>query len=240
MVWKINFYVIFILCFFITFWDLFLSGSCWAHASVSTIADRIKIATKGNDRDVVPSVQVLLNCGTAGSCGGGDIHAAFRWIHFNGIPDVTCQQYVANDGSGECRPEEMCKNCDDKGCWSVSDFTRINVKRYGRVVGDSNIQKEIMLGGPVACYLNANCIKTYKSGVSMYNETSTGEPCHPYVFNHAIQLNGWGTDENGVDYWIGRNSWGTYWGEQGFFRIVRGGAYNPIGCYYAVPEVPQF
>lgn len=48
----------------------------------------------------------------------------------------------------------------------------------------------------------------------MYDHSdTTGGECHPYKFDHAIQLNGWGTDENGTDYWIGRNSWGTYWGE---------------------------
>jgi hypothetical protein len=58
-----------------------------------------------------------------------------------------------------------------------------------------------------------SCLHSYTGGVSMYDHSDvTGGECHPYVFNHAIQLNGWGTDENGVDYWIGRNSWGTYWG----------------------------
>jgi len=206
-------------------------GSCWAHATVSTMADRIKIATNGTHRDVIPSIQVILNCGTAGSCGGGDVHAAFRWIYMNTIPDVTCQQYLATDGT--CTPIETCKNCDHDGtCYAVEKYPAYSISEYGRVIGDENIQKEIMARGPVACYIDANCLSDYTGGVEMY------DTCKPYLFNHAIQLSGWGVDENGVDYWIGRNSWGTYWGESGFFRIVRGGAYDPIGCYWAVPDVP--
>ena len=38
--------------------------------------------------------------------------------------------------------------------------------------------------------------------------------------NHAVVIVGYGT-ENGVDYWKVRNSWGTWWGEAGHFRIKR-------------------
>lgn len=121
---------------------------------MSTIADRIKILTNGDQRDVIPSVQVLLNCGTAGSCGGGDVHAAMRWIHNSTIPDVTCQQYQAKDGT--CTPMDTCMTCDPTlGCYAIENYPKISLSDYGRVVGDDNIQKEIMNRGPVACYINS-------------------------------------------------------------------------------------
>ena len=38
---------------------------------------------------------------------------------------------------------------------------------------------------------------------------------------HAIRIVGWGVD-GGVDYWKIANSWNPFWGEKGYFRIVRG------------------
>ena len=66
-------------------------GSCWAHSAFSSTADGLKIQAKGKDRDVIPSVQALINCGHAGSCNGGNSGAANRYVFNNGIPDVTCQ-----------------------------------------------------------------------------------------------------------------------------------------------------
>jgi cathepsin X len=34
----------------------------------------------------------------------------------------------------------------------------------------------------------------------------------------SVTIVGWGK-ENGIDYWIVRNTWGMYWGENGYFRI---------------------
>jgi hypothetical protein len=81
------------------------------------------------------------------------------------------------------------------------------------------------------CFLYCSCIESYSGGVNMYDhdDINDGE-CHPYVFNHAIQLNGWGTDENGTDYWIGRNSWGTYWGELCWHvRVLNDDKHPPMG-----------
>jgi len=64
---------------------------------------------------------------------------------------------------------------------------------------------------------------SYKSGI--YNGKATlseaNLECNPSKVNHAVLIVGYGVYD-GISYWKIRNSWGSIWGEQGHFRIVRG------------------
>lgn len=67
------------------------------------------------------------------------------------------------------------------------------------------------------------------------------------VLDHAVQLVGYGTDEEtGQHYWLVRNTWTSLWGEKGYIRILReedapcGIDYNPLdgdGCVGGPSEV---
>lgn len=148
----------------------------------------------GTERDIIPSIQALINCGDAGTCQGGDSGAANKWVYKNGIPDVTCQAYEAINK--ECSDINMCMNCDHdttKGCckssswfsffsWfalsslfldsplsaAIKKYPKVQVSEYGTVRGDDNIMSEIYARGPVSAYLNAECIMDYTSGESLY------------------------------------------------------------------------
>ncbi len=141
-------------------------GSCWAHAAYSSIADRMKIKSKDqaySQRDVIPAIQSLINCGNAGSCNGGDSHAAYAWTYKNGgVPDVTCQQYQAKNM--ECTAMNTCQDCSHDqsvGCYAVEKYPKVTISEFGGVKGEKEIMSEILTNGPVACYIDANC--TYLS-----------------------------------------------------------------------------
>lgn len=73
---------------------------------------------------------------------------------------------------------------------------------------------EIYNRGPISCGVYSDPLESYTGGILNYTGKNGS-------IDHEISVVGWGV-ENGVKYWIVRNSWGQPWGELGFFRIVRG------------------
>ena len=52
------------------------------------------------------SLQVLINCEGGGDCDGGNPGGVYEYIHSNGIPDETCQNYeVQTNNSMNTSPE---------------------------------------------------------------------------------------------------------------------------------------
>ena len=158
-------------------------GSCWAHASLSALADRIKIA-RGPDAlgvDVGFSVQALLNCGhnVAGTCGGGSASGTYHFIQERGyIPFDTCQQYLAcsSDRTSEgfcpqvdftCTPINECRTCGTFGepCKAITHIPNGTVAEWGNVIGEKMMRNEIFARGPIACGLDSDPLHTYTKGV---------------------------------------------------------------------------
>ena len=75
--------------------------------------------------------------------------------------------------------------------------------------------EEIMTNGPVEAGFTVYAdFPTYKSGV--YQHTSGKE-----LAGHAVRIVGWGV-ENGVKYQTVINSWNSYWGDKGTFKMWKG------------------
>lgn len=216
-------------------------GSCWAQAASASLADRINIQTGNNFPRAALAVQVLINCQAGGSCNGGSMDGPFAFAHKQGIPDMGCQVYEAkNPDHFSCSDIQKCKNCKwnpdfSQNCWAVPKYTKYKVSQYGSVLGADAMKKELFARGPISCQMMVtNKFEDYTGGI--YHEKSfIASP------NHAISVTGWGKDAtSGTEYWIVRNSWGTQFGENGYFRIQMHKdnlGIDSHSCWWGVPVI---
>ena len=222
-------------------------GSCWAHATLSSLADRIKIDRGGKGIDINLSVQHVLNCGNAGSCKGGSIDDIYKWLKDlsdstgSGVTYESSNPYMACSRdidygicpllSWECVPENIARTCstypyNNGRCIGLTHYPNATISDYGYVSGVDAMKKELM-NGPISCELDDIGLFNYTGGILEQRKNSTN-------INHAISVVGWGNEIN-KSYWIVRNSWGEYWGNMGFVNIAFGSFMIESHCSWATP-----
>lgn len=78
------------------------------------------------------------------------------------------------------------------------------------------MKEEIISSGPITCVIaSTEEFRNYASGII----TDTGASS----VNHTVSIVGWGVDaDTQTNYWTVRNSVGSFWGENGFFKVKRG------------------
>jgi cathepsin F len=199
-------------------------GSCWAFSATGNVEGQWYLAT---NKSVVLSEQNLVDCDHEcdpkdptvcdSGCNGGLMWNAFSYIIKNrGIATEESYPYLGYDDT--CHYDNKTKGA------TISSWKMLPTD-------EDQLAAWLAKNGPVAVGVNAEWLQFYIGGIS--------DPmwCSPDGLDHGVLLVGYGTGKTWLGgekkYWIVKNSWGSSWGEQGYFRIARGG--NTCGIA-AVPS----
>lgn len=209
-------------------------GDCWALGCVEAISDRICIV---HNKNVTISAEDLLECcgfRCGLGCNGGYPYEAWEYWVKKGL--VTGGLYGSKQGckpytlapcehhstgkrppcSGDSRTPSCSRKCENL----VYPVSYDEDKHFGKYAyslrrDEKQIRADILKNGPVEAAFSVYAdFLSYKSGVYKHTKGSL-------LGGHAIRILGWGV-EGGVPYWLAANSWNTDWGDQGYFKILRG------------------
>jgi C1A family cysteine protease len=182
-------------------------GSCWAFATTAALESATLIHNNTPGSDVNLSEQVMVSCGASGSndaggCGGGYISYASDHIRNTGLPLETCYPYTATDGNCGSACANWQSNAYKIASWSWVATTAPTVE---------GIKNALSEHGPLVTTLRVyDDFYDYSEGVYSYVSGS-------YLGGHAVLIVGYNDNEQ---CFIVKNSWGTWWGEDGYFKIA--------------------
>ncbi|CAL8247779.1 unnamed protein product [Lota lota] len=197
--------------------DQYSCGSCWAFSAVGALEGQLA-KTTGKLVDLSP--QNLVDCsGSFGNhgCSGGSMHLAFSYIMANkGIDSEAAYPYHAKDQKCRYNVASRAANCSG-----------YSILPQG---SEEMLQRAVALVGPISAAIDAS-----QPTFAFYNSGVYNEPRCTQKVNHGVLVVGYGTLE-GQEYWLVKNSWGTYFGEKGYIRMSRNqGNQCGIAVYCSYP-----
>ena len=170
---------------------------------------------------------------------GGWPYLAYQFLmKKGGIPSEDSVPYCA--GTGECYPcmkgpVDLCgpppyycdRDRDVTVCNNKENELLAPITNWGYVDSDESAMTASLQNiGPLSALLDAGTLQFYKGGVwtgSTNPDAGKLRTCSKTALNHAVLLTGYGVDEDTKQpFWSVKNSWGADWGEEGYFRILRG------------------
>ena len=177
-------------------------GSCWSFSTTGSIEAAHAQAT---GELIALSEQQLVDCDRVDhGCSGGLMDNGFDYVmRVGGLVSEESYPYTAMDIA-------MCKFDKDNIVANISGYQDIEQG------SETDLQKAVAEVGPVSVGIDAShrSFQSYHSGV--YNPTE----CSSYMLDHGVLAVGYGQDE-GMDYWLVKNSWGPSWGLDGYIKMVR-------------------
>ncbi|KAB1214948.1 Thiol protease aleurain-like [Morella rubra] len=180
-------------------------GSCWTFSTTGALeAAYAQAFGKG----ISLSEQQLVDCARAFNnfgCSGGLPSQAFEYIKYNGGLDTEeAYPYTAVDGA--------CKFSAENVGVQVIDSVNITLG------AEDELKHAVAIVRPVSvAFQVVTGFRFYKEGV--YTSETCGTT--PMDVNHAVLAVGYGI-EDGVPYWLIKNSWGENWGNNGYFKMEMG------------------
>jgi len=183
-------------------------GSCWAFSAAECIDSAWVISGNGLN---VASPQNILDCSGQGSCNGGNPNNAINAMG-GGIDFDWAYPYVGYQ----------------QGCGFNGNIAAYTGGSVGVAASEGDVWNTLQ-STPVGIVIDALNIGFFGSG---YMDSSN---CDSSGLDHAVQVVGLAYANDGTPCWIVKNSWGTWWGDQGYFYIAYGQGACLIGSwnYYA-------
>ena len=209
-------------------------NGAWAFATTAALSDRIKIARKAANPDISLSPQVLLSCAAEGnSCAGGSVESAWDYIKINGITDYTCQAFVGvgQESWATCSSIARCRGCaPGTDCFIPPGYYEYGLESVKKVRGVEAMKEEIWKKGPIVCKTRRiPGLESYRGGVLREKVVEKRVP------SEAVEIVGW-AEVGGLELWVGKGSYGSHWGLEGFLLVEKGSFGVEENCWAPVPR----